>query len=99
MKSVLMLLQAPLKIKLLMCNINKEKFRQIVAKRRDNTQILREINFGNSIGAKSAILTHLVALNLNIYECMHFKNTVIYQNLKPQKRQKLQFLNFYILQY
>ena len=59
MKSVLMLLQAPLKIKLLMCNINKEKFRQIVAKRRDNTQILLEINFGDSRTEKSAILTHV----------------------------------------
>ena len=32
------------------------------------TQILREINFGNSKSAKSAILTHLEALNCDFHE-------------------------------
>ena len=32
------------------------------------TQILREINFGDSRNAKSAILTHLETLNFEIYE-------------------------------
>jgi len=36
------------------------------------TQILREINFGESGSAKSAILTHLDALNLDYYEFLHF---------------------------
>ena len=36
------------------------------------TYILREINFGDSRGAKSAIFTHLEALNLDFYEFLHF---------------------------
>ena len=36
------------------------------------TQILREINFGDSRSAKSAILTHLEALNFDFYEFLHF---------------------------
>ena len=35
-------------------------------------QILREISFGDSVSAKSAIATHLEALNFNFYEFLHF---------------------------
>ena len=65
-----------------MCNINKEKFRQIVAKRRDNTQILREINFGDSRTEKSAIIPHLEveALNFDFHEFLHFLKAANYQN-------------------
>ena len=34
--------------------------------------ILREINFEDSKSAKSAILTHLEALNFDFYEFLHF---------------------------
>ena len=36
------------------------------------TQFLREINFWDSRNAKSAIFTHLEALNLDLYEFLHF---------------------------
>ena len=36
------------------------------------TQILREINFGDSRSAKSAILGHFEALNFDFYEFWHF---------------------------
>ena len=36
------------------------------------TQILCEINFWDSRSAKSAILTHLEALNCDFYEFLHF---------------------------
>ena len=36
-------------------------------------QILREIKFGDSRSAKSAILTHLEALNLNFYDFFPFR--------------------------
>ena len=36
------------------------------------TQILREINFGDSRSAKSAILTHLEAANFDFYEIKQF---------------------------
>ena len=35
-------------------------------------QILREINFGDSRNAESAILAHLEALNFDFYEFLHF---------------------------
>ena len=35
-------------------------------------KILREINFGDSRSAKSAILTHLEALNFDFYEFFAF---------------------------
>ena len=35
-------------------------------------QILREINFGDSRSAKSAILPHLQALNFDCHEFLHF---------------------------
>ena len=44
------------------------------------TQILREITFGDSRSAKSAILTHLEALNFDLYEFLHFLKTEMYQN-------------------
>ena len=36
------------------------------------TQILREINLGDSRSAKSAISTHLDALNFDLYEFLQF---------------------------
>ena len=41
------------------------------------TQILRQINCEDSSSVKSAILTHLGALNF--YEYLHFLKTKIYQ--------------------
>ena len=46
--------------------------------------ILREINFGDFKSTKSAILTHLEALNFNVYECLHFLKAEIYQIGKIQ---------------
>ena len=43
------------------------------------TQILREINFGDSRSAKSAILTHLETLNFDLYEFLHFLKAETYQ--------------------
>ena len=51
------------------------------------SQILRKINIEDFRSAKSAILTHLEALNLDIYDFMHFKNTEIYQ-IKKSKSPK-----------
>ena len=48
------------------------------------TQILREINFGDSRSAKSAILTHLEALNFDFYGILHFLKAEIYQKDKTQ---------------
>ena len=42
-------------------------------------QILCEINFGDSISVKSAILTHSVALNFDFYEILHFYKAEIHQ--------------------
>ena len=36
------------------------------------TQILREINFGDSRSAKCAIFIHLEAMNFDFYEILHF---------------------------
>ena len=36
------------------------------------THILREINFGESRSAKSAVLTHLEVLNFDSYKILHF---------------------------
>ena len=41
--------------------------------------ILREINFEDSWSVKSAILTHLEALNFDFYEFFHFLKADIYQ--------------------
>ena len=43
------------------------------------TQILREINFGDSASVKSAILTHLEVLNFAFYEIMHLLKVKIDQ--------------------
>ena len=42
-------------------------------------QILREINFEHSRSAKSAIVTHLEALNFEFYAFLHFWKAEIYQ--------------------
>ena len=55
------------------------------------TQILREINFWDSRSAKSAILTHIEALNFDFYEFLHSLETEMYQieqNSEPQKIRK-----------
>ena len=41
--------------------------------------ILREINFWDSRSAKSAILTHLEALNFEFHEFLHILKADIYQ--------------------
>ena len=43
------------------------------------TQILREINFGGSRSAKSAIITYLQALNFDFHGFLHFLKAEIYQ--------------------
>ena len=48
------------------------------------TQILREINFGDSRSAKSAILTHLEGLNFDFYAFLHFLRAEIHQMNKIQ---------------
>ena len=42
-------------------------------------KVLREINFGDPRSAKSAILTHLEAQNLNFYEFLTASKADIYQ--------------------
>ena len=42
------------------------------------TQILREITFGDSTNANSAISTHLGALNFDFYESLHFLRGEVY---------------------
>ena len=49
------------------------------------TQILREINFEDSRSAKTAILTHLEALNFAIFEGRNLQKQ---QNSKPLKVKK-----------
>ena len=49
------------------------------------TQILCEINFRDSRSAKSAIITHLEALNFDFYEFLHFLKGEIDQINKNQK--------------
>ena len=43
------------------------------------TQIFREIIFGDSRNAKSAISTHLEVLNVNFYQFLHFLKVEINQ--------------------
>ena len=54
------------------------------------TQIFREIKFGELKSAKSAILTHLGAMNFNLYEFLHFFNARIDQinKIKSSKNGK-----------
>ena len=47
-----------------------------------STQILREINFEDSLSAKLAILTHLEALTLELYVFFHFLKAGIDQKNK-----------------
>ena len=48
------------------------------------SQILRETNFWDSRSAKSAILTHLEALNFNLEEFLHFFRAGIFKINKIQ---------------
>ena len=48
------------------------------------SQRLREINFGGSRSAKSAISKHLEALNLDFCEFLHFLKAEMYQIKKIQ---------------
>ena len=43
------------------------------------TQILREVNFGDSTSAKSDISTHLEVLNFALYEILHFLKAEMYK--------------------
>ena len=58
------------------------------------THILREIKFGDSESAKSAISTLSEALNFDIYEFLHFLKSEIYQidKVHSPKTEKRQFL-------
>ena len=49
------------------------------------TQILREINFGDSRSAKSAISTHLEGLNFDFHEFLNFLKAENYQIDKIQR--------------
>ena len=44
------------------------------------TQILREINFGDSESARSAIFTHSEALNFDFFEFFNFLKAESYEN-------------------
>ena len=48
------------------------------------TQIICEINFGDSTSTKCAILTLLEALNFDLYAFLHFLKAEIYQITKIQ---------------
>ena len=57
-------------------------------------QILREVNFGYSRSAKSAILVHSETQNFDFYEILHFlkvENYQIHQNSQPSKWQRGNF--------
>ena len=60
-------------------------------------RFLREINFGNSRSAKSAISTHLEALNVDFCEFWHVLKVGILPNCKIQRPQMAisTDLNFY----
>ena len=60
------------------------------------THILREINFWDSRSAKSAILTHLEALNFDFHGFLHFLKAEIYQMNKSRalKMAKMAVLHF-----
>ena len=61
------------------------------------TQILREIKIGDFRSAKSAIFTHLEALNLDIYDFFHFFKAEIDQIKKFQSHQNVKKDSFSIL--
>ena len=58
------------------------------------TQILREINFGDSKNAICPILTHLVAFNFDSHDFLHFWKAEIDQinNIQPPKIAKMPVL-------
>ena len=56
-------------------------------------QILREINFEDSRSAKSAILTHLEALDFDFHEFSHFWKAEVYQIIKILSLAKSAFKN------
>ena len=61
------------------------------------TQILREIKFEDSRRTKSATITHLEDLNLDLSEFWHFLKAEIYESKtiqSPKKWQKRQILQF-----
>ena len=60
------------------------------------TDILREINFGGPISAKSAILTHSEPLDFDFYEFLLFLKAKNYQMIQIQshKNGKMVFLEF-----
>ena len=60
------------------------------------TQILREINFGDSRSAKSAILTHLEALNFDFNEFLHFLKAEFYQINQIQSSKNVKMAIFRI---
>ena len=62
-------------------SFNKVRFKVLSVSNSDFsiTQILREINLGDCRSAKSAISTHLEALNLDFYEFLHFLKAKICQ--------------------
>ena len=58
------------------------------------TQILCEINFWDSRGSKSTILTHLEALNFDFYEYLQFLKAEIYKFNKNQSPKNGKNFNF-----
>ena len=58
------------------------------------TQTLREFNFGNSKSAKSAILTHLKALNYDFHEFLQSLQAEIYQKLKFRASKSAKMADF-----
>ena len=61
------------------------------------TQILREISFEDSKSAKSAILTHLEALNFNFHDFLYFLKAAIYQMNKFTALKMAKLAGFAIL--
>ena len=57
------------------------------------TQILREIKVGKS-GAQIANLIHLEALNLDLYDFLHFVKTENDQKIKIQRLQNCKLMSF-----
>ena len=51
-----------------------------------DSQILREIKFGDCRRVKSAILTHLEALNFDLYAFLRFWKAEMYQINKIQSQ-------------
>ena len=62
------------------------------------TQILREINFADSRGAKYAILARLQALNFDLYEFLHLLNPDFYQMDKIHRLKRAKTAVFALLE-